>query len=363
MSLSTLLFYVFFTFFYQLRANDDCEHALKLPGISDYCSGASELNNFHATPSKVELPDCFLKEEGFHDVWFSFVAVATEINLTVQGNIENSKKTVGLKNPQLAVYSGRCGSLKKIGCISDGFGNNFVELAIGNLKKGETYFIRIGGRYGSKGSFQLCASSFEHGKGGAFGDCSSSKILCDKTSIFIPYVIGQGKELGESDAQCAFKDCSTSENQSFWLKWTCDQPGSLTFTLKPLKPQDDLDFILFDLSNVSSCGGKAPLRCMFAGEEAGEPLENWRLCMGQTGLREKEADSFEDCGCDKTKNNFLKPLIMQHKKSYALLINNYSSSGTGFIIEFGGTGTFLRFQNNDCDNRANNLLNNSKALP
>jgi hypothetical protein len=64
--------------------------------------------------------------------------------------------------------------------------------------------------------------------------------------------------------------------------------------------------------------------------------------MGPTGLKDGSTDIEEDAGCNTPgKDNFLKPLDMVAGKSYALVINNFSSTNNGFAINFGGTGTFL----------------------
>ena len=77
-----------------------------------------------------------------------------------------------------------------------------------------------------------------------------------------------------------------------------------------------------------------------AGETQG--LGNGNLpCLGPTGLRAGDTDLVEFRGCDPGDNNFLAPLNMIAGESYGLLVNNFSESGFGFSIEFGGTGEFL----------------------
>jgi gliding motility-associated-like protein len=54
-----------------------------------------------------------------------------------------------------------------------------------------------------------------------------------------------------------------------------------------------------------------------------------------------DPDITESPGCQAGNNNFVKELDMESGKSYVLVVNNFSRSGLGFAIEFGGTGTFL----------------------
>ncbi|MEM6965255.1 MAG: gliding motility-associated C-terminal domain-containing protein [Bacteroidota bacterium] len=66
-------------------------------------------------------------------------------------------------------------------------------------------------------------------------------------------------------------------------------------------------------------------------------------CMGPTGLADGSTDTFEESGCNQPypQDNFLAPIDMESGKSYALMVNNFTSTGNGFEITFGGTGTFL----------------------
>jgi gliding motility-associated-like protein len=58
-------------------------------------------------------------------------------------------------------------------------------------------------------------------------------------------------------------------------------------------------------------------------------------------LSTAESDTDEAPGCNGGNNNFVAAVDMIAGRSYALIINNFSNTGNGFSIEFGGTGTFL----------------------
>jgi hypothetical protein len=123
------------------------------------------------------------------------------------------------------------------------------------------------------------------------------------------------------------------EEASSWFKWTCDTAGLFTFIITPNKSSsgafDDLDFMVFELNDINDCFGKKLIRCVASS------------CEGLTGLSEVEIDSIEKINCLSTSNNFVKAINMAKGKSYALVINNFSLSGQGYNINFGGNGTVL----------------------
>lgn len=105
-----------------------------------------------------------------------------------------------------------------------------------------------------------------------------------------------------------------------------------------MDPNNDLDFILYELNGTNPCGKRKIVRC------------NATSCKkGATGLDMISTDSSQaithifsngTTDCDGSEVTFLKYLNMVAGKSYALLVNNFSAN-SGFTITFGGTGTFL----------------------
>jgi len=78
------------------------------------------------------------------------------------------------------------------------------------------------------------------------------------------------------------------------------------------------------------------VRCMASGCAGGGP----------TGLNDSSTDTEEPAGCPAGNDNFVAALDMEAGKAYGLLINNFTDTGIGIGIEFGGTG---RFQGPDPD--------------
>ncbi|HFA51871.1 MAG TPA: T9SS type B sorting domain-containing protein [Bacteroidetes bacterium] len=320
-----------------LAQADECAFATVLNNVTNYCSGTGEFNNNGASLSGTAQPTCF--PDVTNDVWFQFTAIATTLQVAVIGNTSGNTGPGGtMQRPQLAIYSGTCGGvLTEIQCASDGFGNNIAETFAGPLTIGQTYYIRVDARSGNTGTFQLCVNNFNE-VADPSSDCPTGVILCDKSSFTVESLQGTGNDNNEFDQSI----CIQTEFASAWYRWTCRDAGTLTFTITPTNPSDDIDFAVFELPNgVDDCSDKQKLRCEAGGENVGQPFSTWQICTGPTGLRTGETDTDEQPGCSGGNNNFVSPINMEVGKSYALIINNFSNTGNGFSIQFGGTGTFL----------------------
>ncbi len=322
-------------------ANDECINAIPLNNVTSWCSPNGQFTTIGSTPSTVPNPSCFPNTAAVNDVWYSFVAVANTVNISVAGNVSNTPGGT-ISNPQFALYTGACNNLTLVDCASDNMNNQFVQSFISQLVIGQTYYIRVSARFGFRGTFRICVNNYNEVPSPS-GDCATAVVLCDKSSFTVPSVTGVGANSNEiGNVGCNGPSCIITESSSTWYKWTCRDPGTLTFILTPLNPSDDLDFVVYELpGGINNCNNKNPIRCMAAGENVGQPLSNWIQCTGPTGLRQGETDANETCGCPAGNNNFLAPINMVAGRSYALVVNNFTNSGAGFTVEFGGTGTFV----------------------
>ena len=331
-----VLFFLSTKVLFAQPSNDECFSPIVLTELTNWCSEVGQFTTVGATASPEVSPACFPLTES-HDVWFAFQAQANTVNINLIGNtISNSGGT--LEDPELALYSGSCGNnLTEIECISDANNNNIIETFGGPLTIGNTYYIRVDARNSNVGTFQLCINNFNFVPEPT-SDCDDGVLLCDKSPFTIQSVQGAGNNINEIDPT----SCIQSEISSVWYKWTCDDPGTLSFTLTPNQSTDDLDFAVFELPNgIDNCNNKIMLRCMASGENVGEPFENWEPCTGATGLSLGSTDTEEIPGCQSGNDNFVAAINMEAGKSYALIINNFSNTGSGFSISWGGTGTFL----------------------
>lgn len=315
-----------------LRAqiNDNCSGAANIPDVEDFCSPIAAGNTFFATPSPVPKPSCV--NSVVRDIWFSFTATATDVNIVINGSSANAGGTLG--RPTVALYSGTCpDQLTELGCAHDYTQSDIIELQVGGLTPGETYYIRVDGTF--PGTFQYCIRSF-FPQGSLSGDCPTSLVLCDRTAFNAASVTGPGNIPFEMDDAFCFQGLANESNSS-WFVWTAATAGALEFTLIPNNPGDDLDFVVYRLPNgPGDCTNKVVERCMAAGDFfAPSP------CMGPTGLNASATDISQPPGCLPGDDNFLAPLQMTAGATYALVVNNYTSSGNGFEIEWGGTGEFV----------------------
>ncbi len=169
-------------------------------------------------------------------------------------------------------------------------------------------------------------------------DCATALTICKKDTLQLQFSKGVGvQEISTMEAPCFGFGTSpvyNLESNPIWLRWRVVQSGTLTFTINPKDPMDDIDFVVFRLNN-DSCNAKTTVRCMASGTTFGSPFLQ---CLGATGLRLGETDISELSGCSATQNSFLAPLSMTAGETYALFINNFSIVDTAkATISFCGT--------------------------
>lgn len=325
--------------------NDECGTATFLGTVTDFCTEIRELSNVGATPSPEARPFCWA--DVGNDVWYSFIPTQPAAIITVTGATQAGDG--GLEDPSFALYEGTCSSLNEIACEERQVGIDVFEQFVDNLIIGQIYYIRMDGRLGTTGGFQICINTFIPVPD-PDSDCPTGVVLCDKTPFFVEGLEGVGlmEELNGTPNVCfSGNPAFFGESSSAWYRWTCLDPGSLTFTITPNNNptnavSDDLDFLLFRLpGGLEDCNSRELVRCMLSGANSGEPFEAWMACNGPTGLMIGDGDTEEFNGCQDGNNNFVEAINMVAGESYALVIMNFSETGQGFSIEFGGTGTFV----------------------
>lgn len=345
-----LLFQVFFLYIAGLQAqvaNDDCTNPILISDVTSFCSPAGSFSNAGATPSNYSPASCFGSTTS-NDVWFSFTPLATDVTITVRGATSGGGAGGTLRSPQVALYFGACGgSINELGCDAATGGTNVAELYEGGLFVGTPYLIRVQGAGGQTGTFQLCINNYNPPVEPT-SDCPRASILCDKSSFVVKSVTGAGTDNREMEDATCFENGSPGlkESNSTWFVWTCSKSGPLEFALSPLNAPDDLDFVLYRLPNgIRNCNGKQIVRCMASGLSGNQMFPS--PCLGPTGLRSGDPDISEDAGCsDNGDDAWLSPFNMVQGESYALVVNNFTSTGNGFSVDFGGSGEFLGPQAN-----------------
>jgi hypothetical protein len=321
--------------------NDDCANPTIISDVTAFCSPSGAFTNVGATPSTYGPATCFGATTQ-RDVWFTFTPLATDVTITIRGATMGGGTGGTLRNPQVALYFGACGgTINELGC-NNGGNDNVAELYEGGLFVGTPYLIRVQGGAGQTGTFQLCINNYNPPVAPT-SDCPRASILCDKSSFVVQSVTGAGNDNREMEDAACFDNGSPGlkESNSTWFVWTCSKSGPLEFRLSPLNAPDDLDFVLYRLPNgIRNCAGKQVVRCMASGLSGNQSFPS--PCLGPTGLRSGDNDTSEDAGCsDNGDDAWLSPFNMVQGESYALVVNNFSETGNGFSVDFGGTGEFL----------------------
>ncbi|MCB0571071.1 MAG: gliding motility-associated C-terminal domain-containing protein, partial [Phaeodactylibacter sp.] len=307
-------------------ANDDCDSSTFLPDATDWCSGLGAFTTVGATSSPGLPGGCL--SGAFLDAWFSFIPLATDVTITIIGS--SGAGGAGLQLPEIALYEGACGALQLVACEPAPAFGNANELTFSGLSLGVIHYIRVQGKNGGTGNFQLCINTY-NAPVEPSSDCPEAAILCNKDPFVVQQVLGPGNDPTEAnDADCLNGFGVNVESYSTWFVWTAGNDGPLTFTLTPINAPDDLDFVVYEFPNgPGDCTGKIPLRCMASS------------CQGPTGLNLSSTDVSEPPNCLlPTQDNFLSALQMETGKTYGLMVNNFSTTQIGFEIEFGGTGEF-----------------------
>lgn len=331
--------FVLFTlnYIYAQPINDECSSAINLNNLANWCSANSQYGNTGATLSNLSGPACWSSSPS-NDVWFQFTAIATAVNVIIRGQGTGSGT---LNYPELAMYFGQClGTMYEIECNEAILPNNgYTSIYSSGLTIGQTYYIRVDGKNNYMGAFQLCINNFSPpvmpGQ-----DCITNSFLCNKNTISQSVLNGGGSDSDEGAGSCLDGGMGAiTENNSSWYSWIAANNGTLTFTLHPNNPNDDLDFAVYELPG-GNCASKVLLRCEAAYCGPGD----------STGLNMSSTDIVEPAGCANGQNNFVKYIDMIVGKTYAILINNYTDNSVGidngFSFSFGGT---VQFQGPEAD--------------
>lgn len=314
--------------------NDECRFATYIPDVEDFCSGQGGFTNEGSTASAQANPSCWPQNSATNDVWYSFKPKNLGVIISLTG--ENILGDGTLKSPSIALYSGTCNNLTELICESVLFDENRIELTQTELVIGRIYYIRIAARDEQIGSFKMCISTFSPVKQPE-SDCSKAVVLCSKDPFFVESLSGEGNDLNEVDRSL----CLRAELNSVWYKWVVEKSGTLTFDILPNNKPDDIDFALFVLpGGLNDCNNKVLVRCMASGETIGSSADFNSPCFYSTGIGRDASDVSEEPGCSNGSDNYVSTVNMVEGETYLLLINNFSPSGFGFSIEFGGTGTF-----------------------
>jgi len=150
-------------------------------------------------------------------------------------------------------------------------------------------------------------------------DCNDAIAVCQ--TVYVQNQSYQG--FGQVDDLLNTTSClDNNENNSVWYIFTVTISGVLEFSIIP-QAGDDYDFALYDLTN-GSCAD------IFNGVDSIEVRCNYAFTNGATGLQ---------AGFNTTSQGpggvaFLAPLNVTAGETYALLVDNFSSTSSGYTLNF-----------------------------
>jgi hypothetical protein len=125
------------------------------PPANNECSGATVLTStpiagttINATQSQAAEACAGFTSSAANDVWYQFTATANgAATVTVSG--------VTVMDVVVQAYSGSCASLANIGCADATSGTNAEVMVLNGLVLGQTYYVRVYGYNGLRGTFNI----------------------------------------------------------------------------------------------------------------------------------------------------------------------------------------------------------------
>ncbi|MEM1124601.1 MAG: hypothetical protein AAGJ18_29450, partial [Bacteroidota bacterium] len=289
-----------------LAQTDDCADA-ELLMVEDACiTKAGFTNDFVNEPL-----DNSCGGDTDDDGWYKFRAISESTVVTV--------KSAASADMGVTIFLDDCEQERT--CVN-ATTQGGTETITFTTTIGREYYIQVYDVQQGPGAFFICVTTLPKVP---ISDCDNAEVICTSGPIdFNP--TGPGKD------DFAFEDNHTGcllskENQSAWyyfeIQPTAPPNLSLDFSLTP-DNSPDYDFAIFG-PNVDCEGLGYPIRCSYADKDCD-------FCPA-TGMGMATKDATENARGD----GFVTSLPVQPGEGFFLLIDNFSATATGFILEWGGT--------------------------
>ncbi len=278
-------------------------------------------------------------------IWYKVTTTSTTLKV-------RTYLTGTLTNTQIAVYSGACGSLTLVaGACNDDVpvcgtagSNYYSELSLTGLTTATTYYIRVDGANSLTGSFTIMAidggSSFPLIAG---MDCMTPNPVCLQSFVVAdPGYNGYGSVCDLPTSYCL----ASSERNVVWYSIPINANGNLSFDIVPndfnplTSTSTDYDFAVWKIVGAGAvtcaqiaAGTATPLRCNYSG-------------LGVTGLNAATGNApgslpasiCPTCGAYNPSPfydaSYEPRLGVNNGDTYLLAVSNFSSSVSGFGIDF-----------------------------
>lgn len=157
-------------------------------------------------------------------------------------------------------------------------------------------------------------------------DCFDAINVCSPSYTQANAFAGSG---GVSEIPSGSSCLGNGESNSVWYIFSIITPGQLTFQLTPNVATDDYDFVVYNITSDSCIGitngTNAPISC------------NYSAAAGSTGL--SSGSSITSAGSSDP--NQCAPLTVVAGQTFALMVSNFTSSQSGYQLDFGGTASIV----------------------
>ena len=312
-------------------SNDDPCNAtsLTLGNILGGDNGCSGNFNEPATPS------CWTAGN-VNTVWYSIVAPAS-------GSIKIRANIITLTDPQIALYSGTCGTgltLVPGACNNDqpACGDNVYknsELTVTGLTPGQTYYLSVDGYSNLTGTFSVLAIDGTQPFPPAYGqECSVPMPICSQTlTVGNPGYQADGNLCDlDDDVTCL----NSGERGSAWYVMNIASNGNLYFNLIPndYNGTDETDYD-FAIWKISGTGTLATCATLFDGTV--DPVSCNYSPLGVTGLSATGDMPTSGISPNPSTNydGAYEPAIpVLAGETYLMNISNFTNSQFGFFLDF-----------------------------
>ncbi|WP_027002292.1 T9SS type A sorting domain-containing protein [Hugenholtzia roseola] len=299
------------------------------PPVNDICTGAIELTvgefecspingtTVNATASNAfgGAPSC-ASGNGAEDVWYRFTAPAS-------GDIALSTIAGTMTDSGMQLYhapDGTCGSLNSVECDDDDGQGSMSQIVNYNLIPGDVYYVRIWDFGGGQSTFGVCVQQ-------QYSDCNVSIPLCSDAAF-------NTNSFGFGATQDPINNCfgTFSESQSVWINFEAQTTGTLSFVIDSQNsPADDYDFIVYRANNPDFCTNVATNGTVVSCNARSSVGAG-----GTTGVSTALGGTTNSEGPN-AGNPFNLDINATAGDRFYLLINNFSTTGIGFNLSFGGT--------------------------
>lgn len=305
---------------------DSCTQSTGLP-VTENCFMQNFSNALATYSPETPNPNCggTINSTTLNDVWFHFTAPASGVVI-----IETSAGT--LNNAVMQLYSGTCGALTLVECNDSGMGGNMpkIDRRCTPLTPFATYRLRVWGRNGIRGSFNLCVRGFD-----IFPipqeDCVGNNTVCnDQVIRNTTNWLGCTQDLNSSNRGCL----NSNERQGTWYSFSPQETGTIGMLITPVDAngnftQVDYDFAIWGPMNTITCPPSgAPIRCTYAHPPS---AGTWLTGMAAGNSDNSEASSGTNV------NGFVAPLTITASnigQMYVLYVDNFTADGQNFNLDW-----------------------------